>query len=201
MRHDNPKLKINYGMLLPSVFLFTKKNGFTLIELVITLTVAGILAVIAMPSYRQLVESGRLTTATNDFIADLSYARIEAMKRGSASQMGVCASSDGASCATSPTTWAAGWIVFVDADSNGAYNSAGGDTILKIHDALPGTVTATTNPAGTNTLIFNRIGSMTISITSLQFSDTTVSQQRVICLSGGTGRAMVAANNNVSNCP
>ncbi len=201
MRHDNSILKINIGISRPYFSLYSRKNGFTLIEMIVTLTVASILATIAIPSYRQFVESGRLTAATNDFVADVSHARIEAMKRGSASQMGICASSTGTSCAASPTTWAAGWIIFVDADSSGTYNAGGGDTILKIHDVLPSSLTATTNPVGANTLIFNRIGSMTTGFTSLQFSGTTVNQKRVVCLSGGTGRAMVAANNNVSNCP
>ena len=178
-------------------------NGFTLIELAVTLTVASILAVIAVPSYKQFVESGRLTAATNDFVGDLSYARIEAMKRGPSAQMGVCASADGASCAAAPTTWNAGWIIFVDADASGTYNTAGGDAILKIHDALPSSISATTNPVGTNTLIFTHVGSMTTAITSLKLSSSTITSNpdRVICLSGGTGRAMVAANNNVSSCP
>jgi type IV fimbrial biogenesis protein FimT len=200
MRYNLLNSLKHHRMVHPVTFRLARKNGVTLIELVITMTVVSILAMIAMPSYRQFVESGRLTTATNDFVADVSYARVEAMKRGPSQKTGVCASSDGTSCAAAPATWASGWIVFVDADANNAYNAAGGDTILKIHDALPSSLTATTNPAGTNTLIFDHIGSMPTSITSLQFNDIKVTQNRVICLNGGTGRAMVAANNNVSSC-
>lgn len=193
-------------------------NGFTLIELVVTVTVAGILAVIAVPAYKQFVESGRLTAATNDLVGDLSYARIEAMKRGagidqpapcarangSEGQVIVCASANGSTCAASPTTWNAGWIVYWNYDGlGGNYNAANCDAMLKIHDALPTSISVATNPAGTNNIKFNRIGAITTAITYLKLTSANIStnQDRVICLSGGTGRAMVAADNNVSSCP
>src|SRR5512135_327744 len=65
-------------------------SGFTLIELAVTVTVAAILAIIAVPSYKQFVESGRLTTATNDLVGDLSLARVESMKRGGGTSPAGC---------------------------------------------------------------------------------------------------------------
>jgi len=209
-RHHRFQTSIRFDVFTPAMRVRGNRvttgagaNGFTLIEMMVTLTVAAILSIIAVPSYKQFVESGRLTAATNDFVGDVSYARVEAMKRGPSQQMGVCASTDGASCAAAPATWASGWIVFVDADASNTFNTAGGDTILKIHDALPNSIAATTNPAGTNTLIFNHVGSLATAITSVKLTSNNISSNpdRVICLSGGTGRAMVAANNNVSSCP
>ena len=191
---NNPIVIPFIGINIP----FVRNKGFTLIELIITMTVVGILAVIAVPSYQGLVESSRLTTATNDFMGDISFVRVEAMKRGASTQVGVCASSDGASCTTGSTTWASGWIIFVDADVSGTYNT--GDTILKVHSQLPSSIKADTIPASTNMLIFNHMGAMATIITSLKFSDAKISSlTRTICLRGGTGRAMVA-NSGVS-CP
>lgn len=187
-------------------------SGVTLIELAVTVTVAAILAVIAVPSYKQFVESGRLTAATNDLVGDLSLARIESMKRGGGTspagcpaggsgQVIVCASADGATCAASPTTWKAGWIAYWNQDGSGNnYNAANCDVMLKTHDALPTSISAATDVAGTNKLTFNRIGAITTAINWLKLSDATINQDRVICLNGGTGRAMVANNNNVSSC-
>lgn len=181
-------------------------HGFTLIELMTTLVVAAILTTIAVPSYRYFIESGRLTAATNDFVGAVTYARVEAMKRNGgptgSGQVVVCASTDSSTCAASPATWASGWIVFWDQNADGACcNTASGDARLKAHDALASNMTVVTNPASTNKLTFNRIGAITTSLTSLKINSTSINQDRVICLSGGTGRAMVAANNNTSSCP
>ncbi len=44
-------------------------NGFTLIELMITVAVVGILTMIALPSYRDYVKRGKLTEAFNQLSA------------------------------------------------------------------------------------------------------------------------------------
>lgn len=60
--------------------------GFTILELMVALTVAGVLLVIAIPSFRQLTLSSRLTTAANDVVAAINVARMEAVKRNAGSQ-------------------------------------------------------------------------------------------------------------------
>ena len=68
-------------------------RGFTLIELMITLAVAAILLTVAVPSFQTLIKRNALTARTNNFIADLHFARGEAAKRGS--DVSVCPSSNG----------------------------------------------------------------------------------------------------------
>ena len=58
-----------------------KDNGFTLVELMITLVVAGILATIGVPGFQYLVQSNRMSTQTNDLVTALSTARTEAVRR------------------------------------------------------------------------------------------------------------------------
>ncbi|MES9901546.1 MAG: GspH/FimT family pseudopilin [Sedimenticola sp.] len=57
-----------------------KTTGFTLVELMVTLSVAGILLAIAVPSYTAMVENNRLATAANSFISSMGLARSEALK-------------------------------------------------------------------------------------------------------------------------
>lgn len=109
-----------------------------MIELMITLTIAGILSAIAVPSFITAVRSSRLTGATNQFVAALNYARSEAIKRGQY----VVVRKTG-------TNWESGWRTFVDVDRAGSNanvfnddNTAplcgtNEDCLLRVYDALP----------------------------------------------------------------
>lgn len=94
-----------------------KQSGFSLMELMIVLTVVGIFATVAVPSYQTIIQNGRLTSETNEFIGALYYARSEAVKLRSDVQ--VCKSDDGQTC-DSNLDWNEGWLVWSDADSDGA---------------------------------------------------------------------------------
>ena len=56
--------------------------GFTLIELMIAITVAAVLLVVGIPSFQYAVLNGRVKTAASDFHISLLLARSEAIKRG-----------------------------------------------------------------------------------------------------------------------
>ncbi|WP_458069224.1 GspH/FimT family pseudopilin [Rhodanobacter sp. BL-MT-08] len=66
-------------------------RGFTLTELMVTLTVLVILVAIAIPSFSRLILSNRLTTTANDMVGAINSARMEAVKRNAATQF--CGSS------------------------------------------------------------------------------------------------------------
>ncbi len=57
-------------------------SGFTLIELMITITVGAILLGLAVPNFRALIKNNRMTTQANMFIGDLNLARRQASKEG-----------------------------------------------------------------------------------------------------------------------
>lgn len=58
-----------------------RTGGFTLIELMITLMVVAILAMLAAPSFTLMVEKSRLKGAADDVVTLLQTARLEAVKR------------------------------------------------------------------------------------------------------------------------
>src|SRR3569623_2831686 len=86
--------------------------GFTLVELLVTISIATILLTMAVPSFSDFVKDNRMVTQTNDFVTALNQARSEAIRRGSRDT--VCKRSSGAGCSAAGNR-EQGWIVILDA--------------------------------------------------------------------------------------
>ena len=106
-------------------------QGFTIIELMVTIAVLAVAVAIAVPAYTNMLINNRMASKINEYVASLHYARSEAVKRGA--NVRACASSDGLTC-TNSGDWDQGWIVLVDATStllNVYPPLSGGDTLVK----------------------------------------------------------------------
>jgi type IV fimbrial biogenesis protein FimT len=82
-------------------------------ELLVTITVAGILSAIAVPAFNSFVQNDRDAAQANSLILSFNYARSEAIKRDKPGGVQVCPSANGTTC-SGGTNWSNGWIV-VDA--------------------------------------------------------------------------------------
>jgi len=60
-----------------------KTNGFTLLELVVAISITGVLLALAAPSFVDMINSNRLNTVTNELISTFNFARSESVKRNS----------------------------------------------------------------------------------------------------------------------
>jgi type IV fimbrial biogenesis protein FimT len=106
-------------------------RGFTLIEVLVTLTVLAVLTMVAAPSFNDAFLSNKLASFANSFVASAQLARSEAIKRNAVVRL--CSSADGAGCATAGT-FQQGWIVFNDANNDGVVSP--GETIIQVQQAL-----------------------------------------------------------------
>lgn len=112
-------------------------RGFTLVELMVTLTIGVILMMVAIPSLTTYKRNAELTSFTNSLVAGINAARGEAMKRG---RYAMVVPTDG-------TNWSSGWVVFVDTDRSQNYSATSDVTVLK-SEAAPSYLTIT----GTNSV-------------------------------------------------
>jgi len=127
-------------------------SGFTLLELIVTISIAGILMSMAIPTFSDMMRNNRLTTYTNEMVTSLNLARSEAIKRGvpvSVRKIG-----------GTGTYWSdSGWNVFVDSNKNGTIDT--GDLILRTYPALPKNFTLAGNNNFVNSITYKADGTST----------------------------------------
>ncbi len=118
-----------------------KKNqsGFTLYELLITVTIVGIVLSFGIPNMLQFNQNSRMTSTANDLHSAFHLARSESSR--AKTNITVCASANalaaGANCGG---TWNQGFIVFVDED--GDINRSGAtETVLRANGPIADGVT------------------------------------------------------------
>lgn len=127
-----------------------------MIELIVTMAIAAIVLSIAIPSYQTYVQNNRKTTSINALATALQLARSTAISRRV--PVTVCRSSDGANCLSGAGSgdWTQGWMVFTDPNNNNTLD--GGETVLRVHGALPGGATLIGNNNVVNQISFSSQG-------------------------------------------
>lgn len=143
----------------------TSASGFTLIEMMIAIAIAGVLAAVAVPSFRDFIINSSITTQANDFVSGLALARSEAIKRGTSARV-TAAGAD----------FSSGWTVWVDANNNGSVDAG---EALREHEALKTGYTLVGSGFTNNAEIQYRSTGIISSTTGGVFT---------LCFSGFTGR-------------
>ena len=99
------------------------QSGFSLIELMVTIAVAAILLAIAIPSFEEAINTSRLSTASNEMMAGLQAARMEAIRTNQ--RVALCLSpAPQAATPSCNATGATGWVVFRDVNHDGSVNAS-----------------------------------------------------------------------------
>lgn len=180
-----------------------KSHGFTLIELMVVIALVAILTSLAAPSFKRLIQSNTMSSHVNTFLADMRYARSEAIRRGGAVVMcrsnypeaadPVCNNLSG----LDGKGWVSGWIIFHDLNDDAARTTA--EPLLRVQARITSINTILESKASPTALFqFNATGRLRnlTSATTLQFGGNpmfTNEDQRTVCVSLG-GRARVAGD-------
>lgn len=99
------------------------EQGFSLIELMVTIAVAAILLSIIVPSFTGLIESSRERTTRDLLVSSIYTAKQQAQSKRI--NVYLCPTVDGNSCAAA---WEGDWLVYEDIDGSDGLN--GGDIII-----------------------------------------------------------------------
>lgn len=120
-------------------------RGFTLVELLVVMTIGAILVAAAIPSMQWLITTTRTSNGTNSLVSSFELARSEAIRRGTI--VSVCrtldpnaapaalACSNAAGGGFAVGDWGSGWVTFekrsVGVPAAGTFDDAGGDVVLQ----------------------------------------------------------------------
>ena len=101
-------------------------TGFTVLELLVVLTIAAVLLVLGVPSLQQFTQRQHMKAAIGGLHNDLLLARSEAVFTGI--EVIACPGAPDTGCSDS-LDWTGGWIVF--ADTNGDRQRQADETLLR----------------------------------------------------------------------
>ena len=102
-------------------------KGFTLIELISTISIAGILLSVGIPSLSAAIANNQQNSTIMTLYGHHLYARSEAITRNQ--RITLCKSSNGQQCSRT-AQWQDGWIIFADTNKDKQVN--GTEQILRV---------------------------------------------------------------------
>ncbi len=113
------------------------RQGFTVIELIVSLSISAIILTMGVPGFQTIVQNNRMTTDLNHLVTDLHLARIEAIKRGD--DVTICIRNSESTDCNNTNAWEQGWIIFSDPNRNGVVDTD--EEIIRVNPELNPSIT------------------------------------------------------------
>ena len=152
--------------------MYRKEEGFSLIELMVIVSVLALTLGLAIPAFSDMLSNSRMSTTVNDLVTSLHAARSEAITRHAA--VILCpANAAGTNCQAG-SDLKAGWLVFIDNDNNASVDAS--EPVVQRHgpvDAGPVLELRVFPADGGGRIAFSSAGTLRIaeSTTDIQICD------------------------------
>ena len=118
-------------------------KGFTLIELIVVIAVAGILVTAGVPSFSNLIKDSEIRSESNALMGALAYTRTESIRRGDTVHFSL----------RDPSNVQGGFVAWIDSDNGNDWDES--EETLRVWEAFDSNLNVT---IATNYLTFDSTG-------------------------------------------
>lgn len=163
-------------------------KGFSLIELIIAISIFSILVTLAVPGLKNMLQNNAMLASYNELLSALNYTRSAAVTSGKGASICIrnvagdnCESNDDIA------KWSNGWIVYVESSSE----------VIRVFDGLKNSLELS---YPRSKLTFNSQGFSAGYAGKFEFCDSRGDSAKRGMVISGTGRIRMADRNELSDC-
>jgi len=131
--------------------------GFTLVEVLVVLSITAIIVGAATPSFMNIVANNRVVSATNELVTTMNLAKSEAIRSGMTTVL--CTSQTANQC-NDAASWNDGLLLFQDSDNSG--NVSNNERIIKVIPASDDSLEFAYGTANINRVNFRANGQINL---------------------------------------
>lgn len=158
-------------------------KGFTLIEVLVTTALIGVLMALAAPSFTDQIRRYRVDATREELLASIQLARIEALRQGQ-----VVVLTRRTDCQPAPSSnndWSCGWQTFVDTDADNTMDL--NEPVTQIVDPPQGISVMKNNVSPVTRIVVSKFGQISVlgQAFDIYASDSNVTKGYKICMSAG----------------
>jgi type IV fimbrial biogenesis protein FimT len=166
-------------------------RGFTLIELMITVALLGVLAVLGMPSYQEWMQNTRIRTTAESIQNGLQLARAEAVKRNARVVFTLAIDS----------SWTVGCVTPVaDNDGDGVADCPAAIQSRSAAEGSSSDIALVLTPDGVNTVTFNSLGQVAPIPAAASFTQVDIDSNALVAEMSRNLRVTLGVGGNTRMC-
>ena len=134
-------------------FSHKKAYGFTLVEVLVVLSITAIIVGVATPSFMNIIANNRVAAASSELLITLNLGKSEAIRSRQTTLL--CKSPNGTQC-DNGASWAGGLLLFQDDDNSGDVSND--ERIIKVIPASEPSLNFAHTGSSPNNIRFNGKG-------------------------------------------